>query len=397
MTRPLFLIFITIMLDAVGIGLVFPILPALLRAVTHSDDVAPYIGAMISLYAVMQFVFAPVLGALSDSIGRRPVLLISLGGAALNYICLAMAPSLWLLFLGRAVAGLTGANVSVAMAYITDISAEDQRARRFGLVSAMFGIGFVVGPVLGGALGDHWLRLPFIAAAVLNGCNLALAVFMLPETRQTDGRKVDLAALNPLQPLRWALGMRHALPILLLFFLFSGTGEAYAICWALWGNDTFHWSGLMIGLSLGMFGACQALAQALLPGPAVDLLGERGAILTGIASASAALTAMAFARQGWVVFAVLPFFALGGIGVPALQSLAVRQVDATVQGRLQGMLASVVSLASIVAPLVFSSVYFAVQAQWPGAIWLTVVAVYALTVPLVLRLQREGARPSMKA
>jgi DHA1 family tetracycline resistance protein-like MFS transporter len=390
MTRPLVLIYITIMLDAVGIGLIFPVLPALLREVTQSENVAPYIGAMIALYAVMQFVFAPVLGALSDRLGRRPILLISLGGAAINYILMAFAPSLWLLFLGRAIAGLTSANVSVAMAYITDITPEDQRARRFGLFSAMFGIGFVIGPVLGGVLGDHLLRLPFIVAAVLNGCNLALAFFMLPESRKASGEKVDFAGLNPLRPLKWVLKMKYVLPILLLFFLFSATGEAYAICWALWGSDTFQWSGLMIGLSLGTFGACQAVAQAFLPGPAVKRLGERGAILTGIACACAALTTMALANHGWMIFAILPLFALGGIGVPALQSLATRQVEDALQGQFQGVLASVVSLASIAAPLGFSSMYFAVQTYWPGAIWLTVVAIYALTVPLVLRLRQGG-------
>ncbi|MEO8530477.1 MAG: TCR/Tet family MFS transporter [Deltaproteobacteria bacterium] len=389
MNRPLVLIFITIVLDAIGIGLIFPILPALLREVTHSENVAPYIGTMIALYAVMQFIFAPVLGALSDRIGRRPVLLISLGGAAINYLLMAVAPTLSLLFLGRAIAGLTSANVSVAMAYITDISAEDQRARRFGLFSAMFGIGFIIGPVLGGMLGDHWLRLPFIVAAVLNGGNLALTFFLLPESRKASGDKINLAALNPLRPLCWALQMKHVLPILLLFFLFSATGEAYAICWALWGSDTFKWSGLMIGLSLGAFGACQATAQAFLPGPAVKLLGERGAILTGVACVCTALITMAFARHGWIVFAVLPIFALGSIGVPALQSLATRQVNESLQGQFQGVLASVVSLASIAAPLGFSSVYFAVQAYWPGAIWLTVVAIYALTVPLVLRLRQD--------
>lgn len=389
MNRPLVLIFITIVLDAVGIGLIFPILPALLRAVTHSENVAPYIGTMIALYAVMQFIFAPVLGALSDRIGRRPVLLISLGGAAINYLLMAIAPTLWLLFLGRAIAGLTSANVSVAMAYITDISAEDKRARRFGLFSAMFGIGFIIGPVLGGMLGDHWLRLPFIVAAVLNGGNIALTYFLLPESRKASGGKIDLAALNPLRPLGWALKMKHVLPILVLFFLFSATGEAYAICWALWGSDTFQWSGLMIGLSLGTFGACQATAQAFLPGPAVKLLGERGAILTGVACVCTALITMALTNHGWIVFSILPLFALGGIGVPALQYLATRQVGEALQGQFQGVLASVVSLASIAAPLGFSSVYFAVQAYWPGAIWLTVIAIYGLSVPLVLRLRLD--------
>ncbi|AHK44743.1 TCR/Tet family MFS transporter [Ensifer sp. ENS11] len=393
MTRPLIVIFTAIVLDAIGIGLIFPILPSLLKEVTHADNVAPYIGIMTALYAVMQFIFAPVLGALSDRLGRRPVLLISLGGAAINYLFLAFAPNLWMLFIGRAIAGLTSANMSVASAYITDISPEDKRARRFGLFNAMFGIGFIIGPVLGGVLGDTWLRLPFIAAAVLNGFNLLLAFFILPESRAPSREKIDLAALNPLRPLRWVFSVKSLLSRLLTFFIFSATGDAYGTCWALWGSDTFQWNGLWIGLSLGAFGVCQALAQAFLPGPVVKLLGERATILTGIAGVCLALVVMAFATEGWMIFAIMAVFALGGIGTPALQSLATRQVDEDQQGQFQGVLTSAVSLASIVAPLAFSSFYFVVREQWPGAIWLTVVVIYAIAVPLVLGLRYGHSLP----
>ncbi|CAN7628363.1 TCR/Tet family MFS transporter [Aminobacter sp. LjRoot7] len=393
MSKPLIVIFVAVVLDAIGIGLIFPILPALLRDVTHAENVAAYIGVMTTLYAAMQFVFAPVLGSLSDRLGRRPVLLISLAGAAINYLFLAFAPSLWMLLLGRAIAGLTSANVSVATAYITDISPEHQRARRFGLFNAMFGIGFIIGPVLGGVLGDHWLRLPFIAAALLNACNLLLAFFVLPESRKPSREKIDLAALNPLKPLRWLFSMKNLLPVISVFFIFSATGEAYGTSWALWGSDAFRWNGLWIGLSLGTFGVCQALAQAFLPGPAVKLLGERTAILVGIACACTALAGMAFATEGWMIFAIMPLFALGGIGVPALQSLATRQVDESQQGQFQGVLASALSLASIVAPLAFSSFYFLVRSQWPGAIWLSVIALYALSVPVVLGLKFRETAP----
>jgi DHA1 family tetracycline resistance protein-like MFS transporter len=271
MNKPLVVIFAAIGLDAIGIGLIFPILPRLLEEVTHTQHIAPYVGIMFALYAVMQFIFAPVLGALSDNLGRRPVLLISLAGAAINYVVMAFAPQLWMLLLGRAIAGLTSANVSVATAYITDISAEDQRVRRFGLFNAMFGIGFIIGPVLGGLLGDYWLRLPFIAAAVLNACNLLLALFMLPESRTPARKKIDLAALNPLRPLRWVFSMKGLLPIILVFFILSATGEAYGTCWALWGFDAFHWNGLWIGLSLGTFGVCHNRIGKTLLAPEVSL------------------------------------------------------------------------------------------------------------------------------
>ena len=383
--RSLAVIYATIGLDAAGIGLVFPILPRLIQDVTHTSDVAPYVGWMAALYAAMQFVFAPVLGALSDRLGRRPVLLASLAGAAINYIVMALAPRLWLLMVGRAVAGLTSANVSVATAYITDITPGEQRARRFGLMGAMFGAGFIIGPVLGGLLGEQWVRLPFLAAAALNAGSLLFALFALPESRApSSATGIDLAALNPLRPLRWLISMPSLLPLVLVYFALSGAGEAYGTCWALWGYDAFRWDGFWVGLSLGTFGIWQTLVQALLPGPATRLLGQRSAVLTGIACSCVALLFMAFASRGWVVFAIMPLFALGSIGTPALQALATERVSAAQQGQLQGLMASSVSLASIIAPLGFSDFYFVMQRQWPGAVWLAVVAVNLLAVPFVL-------------
>jgi DHA1 family tetracycline resistance protein-like MFS transporter len=258
----------------------------------------------------------------------------------------------------------------------------------------MFGLGFIVGPVLGGVLGELWLRLPFLAAAGLNGANLLLALVMLPETRRGERGPLDLAALNPLRPLRWVAATRGLWPLVLVVLVFSATGEAYGVCWALWGQEAFGWTGLWVGLSLGTFGLCQTVAQAVLPGPAVRLLGERGAILTGVAGACVALTVMAFATRGWIVMAIMPVFALGGLGVPALQSLATRQVPGDQQGQFQGVVASAVSLASIVAPLGFSGLYAALREEWPGGVWLAVVAIYALSVPLVLGLRRPERRPA---
>lgn len=390
MNKVLVVIFTAIGLDAVGIGLIFPILPRLIEDVTHTRNVASYIGILTALYAAMQFAFAPVLGALSDRIGRRPVLLISLGGAAINYLLMAVAPTLAFLIIGRAIAGLTSANISVATAYITDISPKETRAKRFGLFNAMFGIGFILGPVLGGVLGDHWVRLPFIAAAVLNAANFLLAVLVLPESRPPSHEKMDLRALNPLRPLQWAFSMKSLQPMIATFFMLSATGEVYGTCWALWGNDVFGWNGLWIGLSLGAFGICQTLAQAFLPGPAVRLFGERWAVLIGIAGACSALTAMAFIRKGWMVFPVMPVVALASIGTPALQSLATQLVDDSRQGQFQGVLASAMSMASIVGPLLFSTCYFVVKDRWPGAIWLSALVVNAMAVPLVLSLRFQS-------
>lgn len=391
--RPLVVVLAAIGLDAVGIGLIFPILPRLLEELTHTRDVAPYIGVATALYAAVQLVFAPVLGASSDALGRRPVLLLSLAGAVISYGVMASATQLWVLLVGRAIAGLTSANVSVATAYITDITPEDQRARRFGLLNATFGASFILGPVLGGVLGDYGLRLPFLAAAALNAGNLLLAWRFLPESRRGARTVVSLAALDPLRPLRWVLARKDLLPLTCVFFILAAAGEAYGTCWALWGTQAFHWNGRWIGLSLGAFGVCQVLVQALVPGPATRWLGERGAVLGGMACAGSALVVLAFARHGWIVFAIMPVFALAGIGMPALQARATRKVDPSQQGRFQGVLASAVSLASVVAPLGFSAIYFAVRDRWPGAIWLAVVVVQLVAVPLII----VGTRSPLRA
>ncbi|MEO7223293.1 MAG: Tet(A)/Tet(B)/Tet(C) family tetracycline efflux MFS transporter [Devosia sp.] len=388
MNRPLIIILAAVTLDAVGIGLIFPILPKLLEQVTHVDNIAPYVGIMFALYAAIQFIFSPVLGVLSDRFGRRPVLLISLAGAAIDYLIMAFAPDLWMLVLGRAIAGVTSANMAVATAYITDISPEAVRAKRFGLFHAMFGIGFIIGPVLGGVLGDVWIRAPFIAAAVLNGLNFALALFVLPESRPGNrDAKFEWKSFNPLVPLLWAFTLKSLVPLMLVFFILNFVGTMYGTVWALYGYDAFEWNGFMVGLSLAGYGVFHAAVQALLPGPATKLFGEKNALLIGLACESAGLILTGIASQGWVVFAVLPLFALGGIGIPALQSLTTQKVGEDKQGQLQGVMASIVSLASIFGPLYFAGFYFGIKDWWPGLIWIIGVATYLIAIPLILNIR----------
>ncbi|MEP7240729.1 MAG: Tet(A)/Tet(B)/Tet(C) family tetracycline efflux MFS transporter [Devosia sp.] len=394
MNKPLIVILAAVTLDAVGIGLIFPILPRLLESVTHVDNIAPVVGVMYALYAAMQFFFSPVLGMLSDRYGRRPVLLLSMAGAAVDYLMLSFAPELWMLVVGRAIAGITSANMAIATAYITDITPEAQRAQRFGLFQAMFGIGFIIGPVLGGVLGDIWVRAPFIVAAGLNGLNFLLALFVLPESRKGSREaKFDWGQLNPLAPFGWAFGLRALLPMIAVYFVLVFVSQIYGVVWALYGQDAFQWNGVMVGLSLGGYGLCHALVQAFLPGPVAKRIGEGNAILLGLACESLALLAAAIASQGWVIFAVMPLFALGGVGNPALQSLITQQVGADSQGRLQGVLASVVSVASIFGPLFFSAIYFGVQGVWPGLIWLVAVLLYVPSIPVILRIRSRPAAP----
>lgn len=395
MNKALVVILAAVMLDAIGIGLIFPILPALLREVGHTDQITTLLGVMLALYSACQFLFAPVLGVLSDRFGRRPVLLVSLAGAAIDYLVMAVAPELWLLVIGRAIAGITSANMAVATAYITDISSEDERAKRFGLFHAMFGIGFIIGPIIGGILGDLWVRAPFLVAAGLNAVNFALALFVLPESRpgQRDAR-FAWETLNPFKPLAWALTFTALLPLIAIYVIMSFVGTVYGTSWAVYTEDAFAWTGLTIGLSLGAFGVFHALAQAFLTGPAVARLGERWALVVGMGFEMGAMLTLAFSHQGWILFAMAPVFALGGIGMPALQSLITRQVGADRQGQLQGVLASLVSLAAVFGPLFFSTVYFGVREGWPGAIWLVAVGVYLLALPLMLGIGRISATPA---
>src|SRR5690606_23296303 len=277
-----------------------------------------------------------------------------------------------------------------ATAYITDISSEEERAKRFGLFHAMFGIGFIIGPVLGGVLGDIWVRAPFIAAALLNGVNFALALFVLPESRKgTPGAQFTWDALNPFKPLKWALTFAALVPLMAIFVIMNFVGTMYGTVWALFSEDSFQWNGMMIGLSLGAYGVFHAGAQAFLTGPAVARLGERWALVLGMACELTALVAVGMATQGWILFALAPLFALGGIGMPALQSLVTTQVGADKQGQLQGVLASLVSLAAVGGPLFFSFVYFGIRNEWPGLIWIVGAAIYLLALPLMLGIRRR--------
>lgn len=391
MNKPLVVILCAVMLDAVGIGLIAPILPSLLREVSHSGDVALLYGGMIALYAAMQFLFSPILGVLSDRFGRRPVLILSLFGAAIDYLIMAFAPHLWILVIGRAIAGITAANMAVATAYITDISPDDIRARRFGYFHAVFGLGFIIGPVLGGVLGEYWVRAPFIAAAILNAANCALAYFLLPESHvPRPGARFALGALNPFRPLAWALGFKVLIPLIAIHMIMMFVGQLYGVVWVLFGEDQFAWSALTIGLSLAAFGAFHAGAQAFLTGPFVARFGERVALIVGFAAEVVCISIMAFAAEGWIVFALMPLFAVGGLGVPALQALITREVDAERQGQLQGVLTSLVSLTAIVGPVFFSGLYFLVRADWPGAIWLIGALIYCAALPLMLGIGRAA-------
>lgn len=391
MNKMLLTILAVVVLDAAGTGLVMPILPELLRSVAHTPDLGWRYGAFLSLYAGLQFLAAPVLGTLSDRYGRRPVLLISLAGGMIDYAFMAWAPGFWWLFLGRAVSGLTAANASVAAACLTDITPQEKRTRVFGLLSACFGIGFILGPVIGGLLGTVSLRAPFVAAAVLVMANFIVALFVLPETRALKPERIDPAAFHPLAPLRWVGAFPVLLPLLFLSLVLGMVGEVGGTIWVLYGQDKFGWDTMTVGLSLAGFGLFHALAQAFVAGPLSERWGERAALIVAIICDSAAYVAIAFATRGFVAFLLFPLFCLGGIGQPALVSLMTQRVSADDQGRLQGVLSSLTSLASVIAPLAISEIYFASRPVFPGLVWIVGASLYLVCIPVLLATRQKAA------
>lgn len=373
-----------ILLDAIGLGLVMPILPGLLRTLTSADLRTFHYGGLMAAYALMQFLCAPVLGALSDRFGRRPVLLVSMAGAAADYVLMALAPSLGWLYAGRLLAGATGANMAVATALLTDITAPGLRAKRFGQLGAMFGIGFIAGPVLGGLLGDWHLRAPFVAAAILNGANALFAYFLLPESRPAESRpRLSLKAMNPFTTLHRLAGGPMLVQLVTVFALLALVSQIPATLWILYGQDRLGWSLSVAGLSLAGYGACHALAQAFGTGAIVERFGERRALLTGLAADALGMLLISFATRSWIPFVLLPLFAAGGMALPALQAMLSREVDQARQGELQGMLASVASLMGIVGPLLVSTSYALTRTTWPGATWVFGAMFYVLVGALM--------------
>jgi DHA1 family tetracycline resistance protein-like MFS transporter len=358
--RGLFIVFMILFLDIIGIAIIMPVLPAFLQELTGDDVSSAAIdgGWLLLVYSAMQFIFAPVLGNLSDRFGRRPVLLIAVLTFALDNLICAAATSFWMLFVGRVLAGISGGSFATCSAYIADISNDKTRARNFGLIGIAFGVGFTVGPVIGGLLGELGPRVPFLGAGLLSLANFVAAWFLLPETLARENRRAfDWRRANPLGALRQ---MRHypgIIWVLLVTFLYWLAHAVYPSVWPFVGSYRYGWSEAQIGLSLGLFGISAAIVMGVVLPRLIPILGEWRTAVLGISFSCLAFIGYAFSWQGWMVYAVILLTTIENVADPALRSIASAKVPPSGQGELQGAMTSLTSLTTIVGPAIFTQLF----------------------------------------
>lgn len=346
-------IFVTLLVDTIGLAIIIPVFPKLIETLIHGSvsDASRWSGLLLVAYAVMQFLCAPLIGNLSDKFGRRPVLLFSLLGFGIDYLFLAFAPSIGWLFVGRVIAGITGASFTTASAYIADVSPPEKRAQNFGMIGVAFGLGFIIGPVIGGILGRMDVHYPFYAAAALALLNAAYGFFILPESLPVEHRRpIDWARCNPLGTLlqlrRYPAVIGLAVSLFMLYF----AAHAVQSVWTFYTMLKFHWNEDMIGYSLGFIGVLIALVQGGLIRITAPRLGFERSVWIGLLLYATGMVLFGLATQSWMMFAFMVPYALGGIAGPALQGIMTNEVPRNEQGELQGGLTSLISLSTIFGP-----------------------------------------------
>jgi DHA1 family tetracycline resistance protein-like MFS transporter len=355
-------IFITLLLDVLGFGLLIPVAPKLVMHLLNTPDeatAAPYYGFLAATYAVMQFIFSPTLGALSDHFGRRPVLLVAIFGSGLDYFAMALAPSLAFLFITRAINGLSGASMTVCSAYIADVTPPEKRAAGFGMLGAAFGIGFVLGPLMGGVLGNMDTRYPFYAAGGLSILNWLYGLLVLPESLPPERRsRVSLSRVNPVAVMMGITKYPQVVRLAVSMFFLHVAMFGLQATWVLYTSHRYHWTELQTGLSLAFVGIGAAVVQGGLARKIIPALGEKRSLLIGLLIGVAAYAGYGTAPQGWMIYLIVCFASIGGIASPAAQSLITKSVSPTEQGAVQGGLTAIQSVGSIagflLAPFVFA-------------------------------------------
>ena len=396
---PIIFVVATVAIDAMGIGLIMPVMPDLLREVDGGNlsDAAIWGGILATTFAAMQFLFGPVVGSLSDRYGRKPILVFSLFIMAFDYVLMAFAGTIWLLLIGRIIGGITASTHATAAAYIADVSKPEEKAANFGLIGAGFGIGFVFGPVIGGLLAEFGTRAPFWAAAVLALSNAIFGWYVLKESvTDANRRAFDWKRANPFGAFK-SIGSFPGLgALLLVYFFYQVSSVVYPAVWSFFTAERFAWSPGTIGLSLAIFGISFALVQGLLVAPSIKLMGHRKTVIVGLILEAAALALIAVIWSGNVLLWCIPFAALGAIGMPALQGIMSRRVSDDAQGELQGVLTSVNSLAAIIAPLVLtrSFAYFTepdAPIYLPGAPFIIAAVLMLISVVIFQMRKRSSA------
>lgn len=350
-SKAIFFILVTVLIDVIGIGIIIPIMPSLYQELSGGSisEASQYSAYLVFIYAIMQFIFSPIIGGLSDQYGRRPVLLLSLFGFGLDFIFLALAPSIGWLFIGRIISGIFGASFTTANAYIADVTEPEKRAQSFGMLGAAFGLGFIIGPSLGGILGEMGSRLPFWVAAGLAFINWLYGYFILPESLLPENRrKFNIKRANPIGSLINLKKHPYILALVLSLFLVNVSNFATQGTWSFYTIEKFNWSKLEVGLSLGFVGLMVAIVQGGLIRLIIPKLGQEKSLFLGLAINSIGLLGFAFASSSWMMYAIMVPFAIGGLAGPAFQGIISNQVQKNEQGELQGGLTSLMSIAAIV-------------------------------------------------
>jgi MFS transporter, DHA1 family, tetracycline resistance protein len=384
-TNAKYFVLITVLLDSMGIGLIIPVMPQILkRFVEDSHLQSVYFGYFTAIYALVQFFAAPILGNLSDAYGRRPVLLVSLLGSAIDYILMAFAPHLFVLFLGRIISGFTAATHSVAASCMADVSDTNSRAANFGLIGAGFGLGFIFGPALGGLLTSFGETAPFVASAVLCFFNFLFGAFVLPETLKPENRrKFKMSGLNSFKSLYEIYKVLPMPSLYICYFLLFLAGNVHPSNWTLYTMKKFNWSSVDVGLSLSVVGICIALFQAFGIKYCVKFFKEKKTIILGITVGGVGYFLLSFATQGWQAFALCVFFGFAGVAGPTLQNIFSKQIPANQQGALQGGLMALASLTSMIAPIAYSYLFgfFSQEDRLPMSTDFSVSNFYLLFFP----------------